>query len=216
MTPKLIGDTYMKYATKNSKQRNRFGIYECPYCNKEFECKATVVKTNRVISCGCQRRGKPLYGLSKHRLYDTWSNMTQRCNTSSHPQYLNYGARGIFVCEEWLNPKNFLDWCDITYIEGMSLDRIDNNRGYSPENCRWVDKTTQANNRRMQTNNKSGFVGVGWAKHINKWVAKIKSGDFYIQIGSFPTKEEAVLARDNYIIENKLPHKLSTDYMKDK
>lgn len=215
MTPKLIGETYLRKVTERSSKKARYGLYECQYCGKEWECQTYSISKGCSKSCGCQRGYNSIHGLSKHRLYNTWRAMIQRCTLSNHTLYRSYGGRGIKVCEEWLNLKNFLEWCDRTYIEGMSLDRIDNNRGYTPENCRWADKVTQASNRRMQSNNKSGFVGVGWAKHLNKWVAKIKSGTFYKQIGSFSSIEEAVLARDQYIIENGLPHKLSTDYAKD-
>ena len=74
--------------------------------------------------------------------------------------------------------------------------------------------TNECNTRELQT--KIANAAWTWNNKNNNWMAKIKSGDFYIQIGSFPTKEEAVLARDNYIIENKFPHKLSIDYKGDK
>ena len=123
-------------------------------------------------------------------------------------------GRGITVCEEWLDVRNFIEWAEATHpnIEGMSLDRIDNDKGYSPDNCTWSSRTMQNINRRMQVTNTSGFVGVSWHKGKTKWLAQISVNKIVIYIGSFLTKEEAVQARDNYIIENKLPHKLSTEY----
>ena len=143
--------------------------------------------------------------------------MMGRCYNPNNRDYKNYGARGITVCEEWLDVVNFVAWAEKTHpnIEGYTLDRIDNDKGYSPDNCRWADATTQNINQRIKKNNTSGFVGICWNNKNNNWMAKIKSGDFFIYIGSFYSKEEAVLARDNYIVENKLPHKLSTEYKKE-
>ena len=166
------------------------------------------VKGGYTKSCGCLK-GEG-HGLTSHKLYGTWRQMVQRCTNPKHKNYGDYAERGITVCEEWLDIKNFIAWAESTHpnIEGYTLDRIDNDNGYYPENCTWSDKTTQAINQRIQKNNTSGFVGINWHKGNNKWVAKIKV-NINKHIGSFLTIEEAVQARDNYIIENKLPHKLS-------
>ena len=121
------------------------------------------------------------------------------------------------MCEEWLDPKTFLEWCDLTHPnqEGYTLDGIDNDKGYSPENCRWADKTTQVLNRRIMKNNKSGVVGVRYHSRDGVWTAYISVNNTRKHIGQFDSKEEAVQARDNYIIQNNLPHKLSTDYKRE-
>ena len=214
MTPRLIGETYLKKATETSRDYSRYGNFKCQYCGNEFEAPFNGIKNGRTRSCGCQRGSKPIHGLSNHRFYATWADILQRCNNPQRKTYKHYGARGITVCEEWLDIRNFVAWAEATHpnIEGVSLDRIDNDKGYSPENCRWVDVTTQILNQRKRKDNTSGFVGVCWNKGIDRWVALIGVASKEIKIGQFLSKEEAVLARNNYIVENKLPHKLSTEY----
>ena len=209
MIPKLIGETYMRKATETSPQRYRYGLYECQYCEREFEVLVQNVKCGDTKSCGCLRG--ELHGLRRHKLYGTWRQMVQRCTNPKHKNYGDYAERGITVCEEWLDIKNFIAWAESTHpnIEGLSLDRIDNDKGYSPENCTWSDKTTQNINQRKREDNTSGYVGIYWHKASKKWDAKIGVNSKLVHIGTFPLIENAVQARDNYIIENKLPHKLS-------
>ena len=213
MKPRFIEDLGMRYTTETSPQRYRYGLYECQYCEREFEVLVQNVKRGYTNSCGCQKGGIT-HGLRNNKFYGTWSKMLHRCTNPNNKDYKDYGARGITVCKEWLDIKNFVAWCDLTHpnIEGISLDRIDVNGNYEPNNCRWADRTTQNTNQRMKKNNTSGFVGVSWVEARLKWVSRITTEKKRIWLGDYKTIEEAVLARDNYIIENKLPHKLSTDY----
>ena len=209
MTPKLIKDLGTRYPTEKSTKKARYGLYECAYCGKEFEGSVDSVKRGQTKSCGCLRGD--IHGLTSHKFYHAWNGMVQRCTNHKNKRYKNYGGRGITVCEEWLDIRNFVTWAEKTYpnIEGYTLDRINNDKGYSPENCTWSDKTAQVLNRRIMKNNKSGYVGIYWDKDKKKWDAKIRISKKLINLGSFKDKIEAVQARDNYIIENKLPHKLS-------
>ena len=209
MTPRFIKDLGMRFMTEKSSRKYRYGLYECQYCNKEFEGGVDSVKRGHIKSCGCLKG--ELHGLRRHKLYGTWRQMVQRCTNPKHKNYGDYAERGITVCEEWLDIKNFIAWAESTHPNegGYTLDRIDNDKGYSPENCRWADKTAQVLNRRIMKNNKSGYVGVIWHIRDKRWVVNIKISKKLINLGSFKDKIEAVLARDNYIIENGLPHKLS-------
>ena len=217
MTPQLIKDLGMRYPTEKSRYKSRYGLYECQYCGKEFVGQTYNIKSGSTKSCGCQRGKGFKHGLNKHKFYKTWKDMIRRCTNPNATHYKDYGARGITVCEEWLDIRNFVAWAEETYphTEGYTLDRIDNNKGYSPENCTWSDKTTQCINRRIMKNNKSGYVGVRYHSRDGVWTAYISVNNTRKYIGTFKTIEEAVLARDNYIIENKLPHKLSTEYKRE-
>ena len=209
MTPRLIGETYKRRTSGESTTLRLYGLYECQYCGKEFEARTTHIKNGDTKSCGCLRGDA--HGLTSHRFYGTWNGMLQRCTNPKYKNYGNYGARGITVCEEWLDVANFIAWAESTHPNdgGYTLDRIDNDKGYSPENCTWSDRTAQILNRRIMKNNTSGYVGICWNKASKKWYANIVISKKRIHLGSFKDKIEAVLARDNYIIENNLPHKLS-------
>ena len=218
MTPKLIGETWRKYPTESSNRLRYFGIFECQYCGTHWESQVRSITGGDTKSCGCQKGGKPKHGLGTNKFYDTWHNIIKRCTNPKNINYKNYGGRGITVCVEWLDVGNFVAWAEEIYpnLEGYTLDRIDNDKGYSPENCTWSDKTTQAINQRMKSNNTSGYIGVRYYIQTNSWVARITVNNILKHIGYYETIEEAVQARDNYIIENNLPHKLSTEYIKEK
>ena len=217
MTPRLIGETYLRKPTETSRQRCKYGVYRCQYCGQEFECATHSIKSGNTRSCGClikKHTGRQTgsHNLYYHRFYATWSKMLHRCNNPKNKKYMDYGGRGINVCEEWLDIKIFIEWAEATHpnTEGLSLDRIDNDKGYSPENCRWADKTIQAINRRIMKSNTSGYVGV--TSNGANWTARITVNNKRVCLGTFFTKKEAAQARDTYIIENKLPNKLSTEY----
>ena len=90
MTPRLIGDTYMRYPTEKSTKKARYGLYECAYCGNEFETNIQSVKCGDTKSCGCLVGKSTTHGFSYHKFYQTWDGMLSRCNNSRSVNYKNY------------------------------------------------------------------------------------------------------------------------------
>lgn len=131
----------------------------------------------------------------KSKEYISWFNMKQRCFNKNNIRYKDYGGRGITVCDRWKNSfENF--YKDMgERKEGFSLDRIDNNKGYYKENCKWSDNVEQGRNRRVQVNNNSGVKGVSFFSKTNKWRVCIKINGKNKHLGYYETIKEAEDAR---------------------
>lgn len=127
--------------------------------------------------------------------YRAWRHMRERCNNPHNPSYPNYGDRGIKVCERWDEFTNFIADMGKKPSPQYTLDRIDNDGGYSPENCRWATRREQVLNRRMLSRNTSGVTGVFFDKIRHKWAARICVNYKRIGGGHYNTFEDAVLAR---------------------
>ena len=114
-------------------------------------------------------KGNPNYktGYCNSPIHNSWCNMKGRCLNKNHPKYHRYGGRGITVCAEWMDFKNFLEWSlNNGYKKGLSIDRIDNDGNYCPENCQWI--THEENSRKKVTTKISSAQASEIRKRINE------------------------------------------------
>lgn len=133
-------------------QKYRKALVQC-FCGKKFITRITSLKNGKTTSCGCKRRDGLLKRITRHNMsaspeYASWEAMKARCLNPKNRFYNNYGGRGIKVCEKWLDFKNFIKDMGNKPSKNYSIDRIDVNGNYCPENCRWSDRYTQDRNKR--------------------------------------------------------------------
>lgn len=140
-------------------------------CGEEVNVIGTSLRSGLTQSCGCLKLEKiTKHGESKTRLYSHWECMISRASNPNNARSHRYLERGIVVCEEWKEYKNFSKWAkENGYSDDLSLDRIDNDGDYKPSNCRWVDSKTQGNNR--STNNNITFNGK--TQTLTQWAEEV-------------------------------------------
>lgn len=174
-------------------------------CGKETVVFTGHLKDGHTTSCGCHlnhiranRQCHFKHGLRNHRIYRIWIGMKKRCYDRSDPKYYRYGGRGITICDDWLNnPKVFYDWAMRNgYKDDLTIDRINNDGNYEPNNCRWTTNLIQSHNRGLRSDNKSGFSGVNREKgKYDYWRASFIRNGKIIGRKMFRTKNEAIQYR---------------------
>ncbi|MFI8712012.1 hypothetical protein [Brevibacillus brevis] len=139
--------TVMNRAEQNSKSGNAMWVCKCD-CGNLSTVIGSHLRSGKTSSCGCNRISERSMGHSKDRLYRTWLGMHNRCYNPDHDRFEWYGDKGISICDEWHVFMAFRNWALANgYTDDLTIDRINVDGNYCPENCQWVDMRTQANNR---------------------------------------------------------------------
>lgn len=180
MTGKTFGRLHVVARSQISKGGKAYWICRCE-CGNTKTVSGEKLRSGNTKSCGCYRKetlpfNRRTHGMSAHknkkvRIYNIWLNMKSRCKNPNNIEYPLYGGRGIDVCDEWMEFKKFYDWAmSVGYKENLSIDRINPNKGYNPENCRWATNEQQQNNKRnnhiIEFNGTSKTIAE-WAKEKN-------------------------------------------------
>lgn len=140
----------------SSGQKKKYVVVECD-CGTVKEVRYSHLTQGSTITCGCSKPGRRTHGQSGTRLYDIWSCMKQRCYYEKSKAYPQYGAKGVTICEDWLEFKPFYLWAiSHGYADELTIDRINNAKIYSPETCEWV--TLQENIRRRDVCKAGGRI----------------------------------------------------------
>ncbi len=182
-------------------------------CGNQGKIYQGHLKRGASKSCGCLRKELArersfIHGRTGSRLWVSYSHMKQRCTNKKVVGYKHYGMRGIKVCSEWQNFAPFMEWAlNNGYTDDLTIDRIDNEKGYYPDNCRWVNHSVQNSNKRKHKNNTSGYIGV--MKHGEGWRARVDFNGRATNIGTFQTPHKAAIARDAFVVKNGFPHTLN-------
>ena len=172
--------TVMDRESPKSKKAKGLWVCKCE-CGNVIKVNTSDLKSGNTTSCGCKRKEtlrqlRTKHGESNTRLYNVWSDMKKRCYNTKNVDYKNYGGRGITVCDEWMDFQNFYEWAiangyDETAPRGQcTIDRIDVDGCYEPENCRWVDRYIQMNNKRnnrILTYNGESHTLAEWCEIVN-------------------------------------------------
>lgn len=164
-SPELIGKRFGRLTVVGFSWKKTYSAHawhwdcKCDCGNMAYGLKPYNVKSGQTTSCGCLKTeqnyhnlaaSRTTHGLTNHPLHHVWCGIKNRCDNPNEPAYKNYGARGIKMCSEWHDDfQAFYDWAIKTgYAKGLTIERKNVNKGYSPDNCCWIPRSEQAKNKR--------------------------------------------------------------------
>jgi len=167
LTGKKFGKLLVISQSSRAKNNSIRWLCKCD-CGKEVIVQGGHLRSGHTTSCGCLQTK---HNMTNTRLYGIWNGMINRCTNKNKSSYKYYGERGITFCPEWREFVNFYNWAIKNgYNEKLTLDRINPNKNYSPENCRWASLKEQANNlrtnRKLTFNNETLTIAQ-WSEKLN-------------------------------------------------
>lgn len=187
--------------SNTSSKSQKLGTWRCVCaCGAQTVVKGRYLTKGETKSCGCLksdslRKRNSIHGMSGTRTYASWAMMIQRCTNPNFESYERYGGAGVTICKEWMTFENFYKDMGVR-PPGKSLDRIDNNQGYHPGNCRWSTDLVQAQNRRaVFRNSKTGVRGVMWREDFQRYAVSIGENARQKHLGLYQDFFEACCVR---------------------
>lgn len=168
------GDIFGNYTVKDVFRRPgkypKYAVVECSCGSRARFVKLSCLRSGEARSCGCyQREAVTKHGLWKNPVFRCWKAMMSRCYNPKDKRFARYGGRGISVCERWQNPKHFVEDMTPDFAPGLTIERIENNREYEPNNCRWATHAEQ--NRNYSRNIVLEYAGESMC--LKDWSIKI-------------------------------------------
>jgi len=220
---KLIQDLGKQYPTSTSKQKTRYGVFECKQCKTQSKYAVNDIKRSATGGL-CKKCYKPIAAANNSThgdsqttnsiyksLYRRWSHIKARCNCVTDDAYPRYGGVGITMIKSWEEDYSvFKEWAISNgYQEQLTIDREDNSKGYSPDNCRWVSYEIQNRNRGKIKVRQCSSKYKGVTLKNNRYAARIMVNRVSINLDNFDSQIDAAKAYNNYIIEHNLEHTLN-------
>ena len=210
----VVADLGMCYPTCTSKQKKRTVQLKCE-CGDIITVQEKPFRQDPDRVCKkCANKHKVIFGDSSKDsigfyLHKIHSGVKGRCTNPKNKDYTKYSKFGMYA--PWVDYKVFRKWALANgYKPGLTIDRIDNTKGYYPNNCRWTTKSIQAQNTKvLRSTNKSGYRGVSWNRAESVWKVNIMVKRKNVYLGRFDTALEAAKVYDAYVVNHNTHHNIN-------